>query len=141
MGGHSPATSSVFIPEEGVIFASDIVINEPCPGLRDANLKEWIEALNFLEGLSAARVVPGHGAICGMGEVRLLKEYLTEILGMMEEMVRAGRRREDASTDRSFERFFWTDTTRGDYWIQQRKDTFRSGLERVYDEVVRSWNS
>lgn len=141
MGGHSPATSSVFIPEEGVIFASDIVINEPCPGLRDANLKEWIEALNFLEGLSADRVVPGHGAICGMGEVRLLKEYLTEILGMMEEMVRAGRRREDASTDRSFERFFWTDTTRGDYWIQQRKDTFRSGLERVYDEVVRSWNS
>ena len=141
MGGHSPATSSVFIPEEGVIFASDIVINEPCPGLRDANLKEWIEALTFIEGLSPGRVVPGHGAICGMDEVRGLREYLAEVLGMMEDMARAGRSRGEAAADPSFERFFWTDTTRGDYWIQQRKDTFRSGLERVYDEARRSLDS
>ena len=49
--------------------------------------------------------------------------------------------REEAAADPSFERFFWTDTTRGDYWIQQRKDTFRSGLERVYDEARRSLDS
>jgi cyclase len=135
LGGHSPATTAIFIPEEKIIFASDIVINEPCPGLRDANVGEWIEALTFLETLPAERVVPGHGEIGTMKEVGEIKAYLARVLGMMQELVKAGVSREAAAAHESFEQFFWTDTTRGEYWIQQRRDTFRAGMERVYDEA------
>jgi cyclase len=136
MGGHSPATSMVFIPEEGLIFASDIVINEPCPGLRDANVREWIDALAYIEGMSAEIVVPGHGPVGGMKEVGQLKGYLSEVLGLMAEMAKAGRSKEAAVSDAAFDKFFWADPSRGEFWLQQRKDTFRGGLERVYDEAV-----
>jgi cyclase len=135
LGGHSPATSMIFIPEERVIFASDIVINEPCPGLRDANVQEWIDALSFIEGLPADRVVPGHGPIGGMKEVVELKEYLTTVLGKMKDLAAEGREKDEAVSDPFFDRFFWADTSRGEYWIQQRMDTFRGGLGRVYDEA------
>lgn len=135
MGGHSPATSMVFISEEGLIFASDIVINEPCPGLRDANVREWIDALTFIEGLPAKIVVPGHGPVGGMKEVGELKAYLSELLGLMGEMAKAGRSKEEVASDAAFDKFFWADPARGDYWLKQRKETFRGGLERVYDEA------
>ncbi|MAE05679.1 MAG: MBL fold metallo-hydrolase [Nitrospinota bacterium] len=135
LGGHSPATSMIFIPEEGVIFASDIVINEPCPGLRDANVQEWIDALSFIEDLPADRVVPGHGPIGGMKEVGELKEYLTTVLGKMKALAAEGREKGEAVSDPFFDQFFWADTSRGEYWIQQRKDTFRGGLGRVFDEA------
>ncbi|HJP14301.1 MAG: MBL fold metallo-hydrolase [Nitrospinota bacterium] len=135
LGGHSPATSMIFIPEEGVIFASDIVINEPCPGLRDANVQEWIDALSFIEDLPADRVVPGHGPIGGMKEVGELKEYLTTVLGKMKALAAEGREKGEAVSDPFFDQFFWADTSRGEYWIQQRKDTFQGGLGRVFDEA------
>jgi len=80
-------------------------------------------------------IVPGHGEICGKEVVRMLKNRFSEIRGMMEKQVRAGKEKAEAVADPIFQRFFYVDTSRGAYWIQQRKDTFREGLERVYDEV------
>ena len=42
---------------------------------------------------------------------------------------------EEASTDDSFEKFFWSDTERGESWIAHRRRTFRQGLENLYAEV------
>ncbi|MBT3820853.1 MAG: hypothetical protein HOG04_05600 [Nitrospinaceae bacterium] len=112
------------------------MINEPCPGLRDANVREWIDALAYIEGMSAEIVVPGHGPVGGMKEVGQLKGYLSEVLGLMAEMAKAGRSKEAAVSDAAFDKFFWADPSRGEFWLQQRKDTFRGGLERVYDEAV-----
>ena len=135
-GGHSPACSSVFVPEEGVLFSGDVVINGTSAGMRDANVGEWIRALEWVESLSIDTIVPGHGEICGKEVATELRERLSEIKGGMEKIIEEGIEKENAIVDTSFDKFFHADTTRGEYWLQQRKETFQAGLERVYDEII-----
>ncbi len=49
----------VLVPEERVLFSSDVMINEPGAGMRDANLTGWIAALEWMETLPIDHVVPG----------------------------------------------------------------------------------
>ena len=135
LGGHTPACSSVYVPEEGVIFTGDVMINEPGPGMREARFRGWIEALAWMESLPVAHVVPGHGEICSVEEVRRFRNEFEEMWGIMEGLVEKGMTQEDASTDDSFEKFFWSDTGRGESWIAHRRRTFRRGLENLYAEV------
>ena len=135
LGGHSPACRAVYIPEERVIFAGDVVINGPSAGMRDANLGEWIRALAWIESLPVETIVPGHGEICGKEVAAGLRERLSAIRGTMAHLVQQGRTKAEAVSDASFEKFFHADASRGNYWLQQRKDTFRAGLERAFDEV------
>lgn len=135
LGGHTPACSSVYVPEEGVIFTGDVVINEAGPGMREANYQQWIAALEWIEGLSVEFVVPGHGEICSLEEVRKFKNTFLEMWGIMENMLEKGRGKNEATTDAAFEKFFWSDTSRGESWIEHRRKTFRRGLENLYAEV------
>jgi len=134
-GGHSPACTCVLVPEERVLFSSDIMINEAGPGMRDASINEWIDALAWMETLPVDHVVPGHGEICTLREVNALKEQFIEIRGIMRDHVNAGQAKEAAAAHPSFEKFFWSDTTRGPSWIEARRVTFRKGLEKLYDEA------
>lgn len=134
-GGHTPACTCVFVPEERVLFSGDVMINEAGPGMRDASINEWIDALEWMEGLPVDHIVPGHGDVCTVREVQALKEQFIEIRGTMRDLVAAGRAKEDAAADSSFEKYFWSDTTRGPSWIEARRVTFRKGLEKLYDEV------
>ncbi len=135
LGGHTPACSIVFIPEEKVVFTSDVVIEEPNPGMRDASLRQWINGLEWIEGLPVEKVVPGHGEVCGKEVVRRLKGYFQMIWGDMERLVREGKTKAEAVSFEGFQKLFWADTSRGNYWVQQRRNTFRTGLEKAYDEV------
>lgn len=135
LGGHTPACSIVHIPEEGVVFSGDVLIDEPCPGLRDASVLEWLRAIEWVEGLPVDRIVPGHGEVCGKNGLRRLKSYLTGLWERMEDIVRTGRTQEEAVEDTAFDPFFWADPSRGNHWAEHRKYTFRRGLERLYEEV------
>jgi cyclase len=134
-GGHSPACTTVLVPEERVLFSGDVMINEQGPGMRDASINEWIEALEWMEALPVDYIVPGHGEICTVREAHALKEQFIEIRGIMRGLVRAGRGKEEAAADAKFEKFFWSDTSRGPSWIEGRRVTFRKGLEKLYDEA------
>ncbi|MBT3349792.1 MAG: MBL fold metallo-hydrolase [Nitrospinaceae bacterium] len=135
LGGHTPACSSVYVPEEGVIFTSDVVINEPGPGMREAIFQQWIKGLEWIESLDVAYVVPGHGEICGIEEVRKFKNNFVEMWGLMKDLLDKGRDKETATADTVFEKFFWSDTSRGESWIEHRRRTFQKGLENLYTEV------
>jgi cyclase len=135
MGGHTPACSVVYVPEERVIFTGDVVMDSRCPGMGEANLSQWVKALDWVECLPVDHIVPGHGGVCGKEVVRKLKEYLTEVRETMEKLVRAGRTKVEAVEDGSLEKFFWVDPARGAYWAQSRKETFRRALGSIYDEV------
>jgi hypothetical protein len=68
-------------------------------------------------------------------EAHALKEQFIEIRGIMRDLVRAGREKTAAAADPKFEKFFWSDTTRGPSWIEGRRVTFRKGLEKLYEEA------
>lgn len=135
MGGHTPACSVVYIPEEKVIFTSDVLMDNPNPGMREANVGQWLKALDWIEGLPVDHIVPGHGEIGGKEIIPKLKRYLLGIRETMQKQVQAGKAKEEAIADSSFDKFLSVDQSQGSYWAQYRKDNFRLGLASLYDEV------
>ncbi|SFT47682.1 MBL fold metallo-hydrolase [Mesorhizobium sp. YR577] len=135
LAGHSPATSSVYLPEEGILFSSDIVSHHG-GGMRDAHIGDWIRALDWIEALPIETIVPGHGDICGKDVVRKQRQRMVDILGAVGDLVNKGLSKDEVIVDEALtKRFFRVDTSRGEYWLNQRRETFREGISRVYDEI------
>ncbi len=76
LGGHSPDLCVLWLPDEGILFASDLVFEGRYPYIFDADLPAWEHALLRLEKLGPEIIIPGHGAICGLAELRRLRDYL-----------------------------------------------------------------
>ena len=64
--GHTPVNLCVWLPEEGVLYSGDCLINEYLPNLDAGTVADWhiwLESLDRVEALKPAMVVPGHGPV------------------------------------------------------------------------------
>jgi glyoxylase-like metal-dependent hydrolase (beta-lactamase superfamily II) len=86
---HTSGDLIVMLPEEGVVFAGDLVFNDRVTSIRDGSINGAIKALNVLDKLDVKIIVGGHGYRTDKNATALLKHYLeemkTEILSAMDE--------------------------------------------------------
>ncbi len=75
-GGHTKGSVTVYVPEEKVLFSGDLLFVGTHPYLGDADIKEWIQALQNLFQLDITKVIPGHGELCDKREIKTHIEYL-----------------------------------------------------------------
>jgi len=80
--GHTTAGIGAYIPEERVVFATDIVFHQVKTWLQEANPDQWLESLNKLGEMDIDFIVPGHGDICK-------KDYLEKQAGIIRRWVEA----------------------------------------------------
>jgi glyoxylase-like metal-dependent hydrolase (beta-lactamase superfamily II) len=90
--GHSAGDLLVWLPEEGVLFAGDILVEDGVSMVVDGNSGELLQVLERVDAVSARIVVPGHGAIPARpaeltGRTR---EYLRELQREMRAAVERG---------------------------------------------------
>ncbi|MEM2102330.1 MAG: MBL fold metallo-hydrolase [Candidatus Bathyarchaeia archaeon] len=78
LGGHTPDSLVVHVPDEHVIFTGDLIFQGSHPFLVGSNIDEWIAALEWLQKCGAKLFLPGHGNACGVTEVLLMREYLSK---------------------------------------------------------------
>ncbi len=87
--GHSRGDTVVYLPEESILFTSDLFYNGSAGYLGDGHMQEWILALEFLERLKVEKIIPGYGNIGSTEDLvaykKFLKAFLTEVLQMIEE--------------------------------------------------------
>ncbi len=50
-------------------------------------------------------------------------------------LIKNGLEQHEAVADKSFDRFYQTDTDSGPYWAKQREETFKKGLEKLYSDI------
>ncbi len=63
-GGHTPGDSLVWLPQQGVVFAGDVVYVDRILGLHPvSNTKNWVASFEQMESLQPKVVVPGHGGV------------------------------------------------------------------------------
>jgi len=62
---HTPDDSVVFLPEQRVLYAGDIVMNGITPFCLMGSIAGSLRAIQSLRGYDAAIVVPGHGDVGG----------------------------------------------------------------------------
>lgn len=73
---HTSDSIMVFVPEERVVFAGDILFTDYYPFMGEANMDGWIKSLNELSHLDADRIIPGHGPVSSKKDVGDMKAYL-----------------------------------------------------------------
>ena len=76
LGGHTPASIGVYLPQQRILFSSDVVVCGQHPFMGQANTKQWIEALEKIRAMDVKTIIPGHGPICGIEATFAMTEYL-----------------------------------------------------------------
>ena len=125
-GGHTPGSSTVYIPQEEILYIGDLLFVGRYPAMVHANCGEWIAALREVEGLRVRRVVPGHGSMSTMEDVVRLRSYLEDLKERVIELVRQGLSREEVMAHPGFPRY----AERG------YERLHRANIGIVYDEVT-----
>ena len=78
MRAHTDGDSMVFVREDRVLYTGDILWTGYHPNLEDADIQGQVRALRTILSMKPRKIVPGHGPVCGIREVRLLIRYLEE---------------------------------------------------------------
>ena len=83
---HSNSDLLLWLPQEKVVFCGDVVFESGgCAAYSAEGMRLWIKALDFIqENLKIERVVPGHGGVCSLEDVRLNRLYFQELLEQFE---------------------------------------------------------
>ncbi|REF38325.1 MBL fold metallo-hydrolase [Thermasporomyces composti] len=61
---HTPGDLVVWLPEERVLFAGDLLFVGVTPLAVHGSIRGWLDALEWLAGFDAIHLVPGHGPVC-----------------------------------------------------------------------------
>ncbi len=89
---NSPNDATVWLPDERILFAGDILVRSPLPYVGASWPVGWAAVLRDLEGLPASAIVPGHGPVqVDHGYTRAVRELIETTLERVEKLVRAGR--------------------------------------------------
>ncbi|HEX9090391.1 MAG TPA: MBL fold metallo-hydrolase, partial [Anaerolineales bacterium] len=104
-GGHTPDLAVVWLPENRVLFASDLIFQGRYPYIFDADIPAWIRQLDRLLEFEAEVIIPGHGERCGEAEIKALRQYLQDTWDLTAEHIRLGHSPEETAVDPAFPRY------------------------------------
>jgi glyoxylase-like metal-dependent hydrolase (beta-lactamase superfamily II) len=131
-GGHSAAAGMVYLPEDSLIFAGDVVFYGAHPTMNLAETKRWLAALTALRKMSVDTIVPGHGALCDRGATHRLSEYIRDMRAAVRRHFQSGRSKSETSSliiPEFMDAFSYRETDR-----DQVRLRIKGGSDRIYDE-------
>ncbi|MCB0045702.1 MAG: MBL fold metallo-hydrolase [Caldilineaceae bacterium] len=135
VGGHTPATSLVWLPEEEICFVGDILWVDQHPYMAQGNTLEWLAALELIRDLGAKVLVPGHGPVCEPDATHRVAEYIVFMRGRVRDYYREGKTKNEAKSGLVSEMVEWFPVP------PERKakieSQIKSGINRVYREIQR----
>lgn len=101
---HTDGDVIVYIPEEKVLFAGDLLFASVDPWLGSGNPDGWIAVNEEIMKMDFKVVVPGHGKLASKEQFSLENKYINEIIDLVKKKVEAGEdptqiKREDFSEE------------------------------------------
>jgi len=129
---HTRGDMVVFLPEQRILFAGDLVEDRFLPIFPDPDAvgSRWLGALDRLEALAPAVVVGGHGAVGGPELIDALRGYLTMVRDRVGALHGEGRDLEEigpAVEREAAERFADWDNQ---MWVASAVNSFHGELAR-----------
>ena len=82
---HTPEDLVVYLPQERVLLAGDLVFRARIPFVGQADSRRWIQALDNLLALDVRLIVPGHGPVSesARADMQLTRDYLAYLRSTM----------------------------------------------------------
>lgn len=135
VGGHTPATSIVWLPNDSVCFVGDILWVDQHPYMAQGNTLEWLSALELIRNLGAQYLVPGHGPVCGPNATYRVGEYIEFMRKRVRDYYLEGKNKNETKSGLVGEMLEWFPVP------PERKakieSQIKSGLNRVFREIQR----
>ncbi len=135
VGGHTPATSFVWVPDAKVVFTGDLVMLGEHPFMTQAKSKEWMDGLRMIRRLHPKVVVPGHGPVGGPEITEEVSEYLRYIRSRVRSHLRAGASKVDTANAIAPELIDWFPIPK--YRRPKITQQIKQGIGKVYVELQR----
>jgi len=124
---HSATDLFTYLPEEGVIFTGDSVVNQHRPWMGECDIQNWIDTLETLDKLGIKTVCTGHGPVAGPDVFGRLANYFVNLRDEVGYQIAQGRTLE---------------TTLEQIEVPSRKewlaegDDFKAHIESVYAQLT-----
>jgi cyclase len=132
VGGHTPATTVIYFPNEKILFAGDLVVTDRPPFLSQGNTKRWLQALTYLRKLSYDVLVPGHGELTGKEATDKMSEFLRLVRRRVRSAHRMGLSKADTARSLRHLIRFWPVPA---FEKPKADRRFKSSLSRVWNEM------
>jgi cyclase len=132
LGGHTPATSGLYLPDVNILFVGDLLVVEEHPALGQCDSTEWLEKLEWLRQQNFAAIVPGHGALCNVEAVAPVKKYIRTMRAKVRSQYKQGRTKAESAVviSQMIDMFPYKPGRKS--MIEKR---IRAGVSRIYDEM------
>jgi cyclase len=132
VGGHTPATTVVYFPQEGLLFTGDAVVTNRPPFLSQGNTKQWLHALSYLRKLRYDVLIPGHGELTSKEATERMSNYLRMVRRRVRSAYRSGLGKADTARSLSHLIRYWPIPP---FEKPKADRRFKSGLGRVWNEI------
>lgn len=132
IGGHTKATTVIYLPEDRLLFAGDAVVTDRPPFLSQGDTKKWLEALTYLRKLNYDVLIPGHGELTGKEATDRMSEFLRLVRRRVRSAYQAGLSKGDTARSLKHLIHFWPIPP---FEKPKADRRFKSSLNRVWNEI------
>ena len=73
-GSHTANDLMVYLVKDQILIAGDILVKTMIPSFRDAHVQNWITTLEQIAAQPIATIIPGHGGLMNIAEVKQLHQ-------------------------------------------------------------------
>jgi cyclase len=132
--GHTDGDSIIYFPQSKVVHMGDLFFNKVIPVIdraHGASTFEWTETIDAVVARvdPASQVIPGHGEVTNLGDLKAFKQYLLDLRAAVKKAVDEGRTREQALKEVKLEQY-------SKYTGYEQR--FPGNVGTVYDELKES---
>jgi len=124
--GHTEGDVIVYLPEEKVLFTSDLFFNGVIGYMGDGSFREWAMSLDALQGLGAKYVIPGLGKVTGTVEIGKFREFFTDFTTEVLRFLEKKKTLEQTKKDFSLPKY---------ESMPGYKEFFNQNIERAYKQL------
>lgn len=132
LGGHTSATSGLYLPQVNVLFAGDLLVVDEHPALGQCDSVVWLEQLEWLREQNLTAIVPGHGPLCGTEAIEPIRHYIRTMRAKVRGQYKQGRTKAESAVviSQMIDMFPYKAGRKS--MIEKR---IRAGVSRIYDEM------
>ena len=74
----------VYLPKYKILLGGDILVHTMTPSFRDAHIKTWIDTLEQISKMDIKSIVPGHGPLMTVEDVKVMHKRMTDLYAGVE---------------------------------------------------------
>jgi glyoxylase-like metal-dependent hydrolase (beta-lactamase superfamily II) len=91
-GSHTVGDLLVYLPDDKVLVAGDVLVSRVVPTLQDGFIRNWIHTLDQIRALGVVHFVPGHGDLMTLNDVTAFRDAMDRFYSGVSQAFRNGQR-------------------------------------------------